>query len=296
MTRLVLAIVALAALSGCQHSGQQAIDPFWGRTTVPSPATGSIGSPGCPQPLQPPIVTQGTPIPSGGLQPTTQPNLLPAPISPAPTAPATGTPMPVTPAPGGSAVPYGGASAIPAPPSGNSTPGVAPPSGYSGAGASPWGTPGSPAATMPGSSPTDRYGPSPASPTRPGSLSPPAGGPSPASPSSFSPPNAPATPAPAGAPPAGYFPPNGYNYDNRNGSTRPSTGDNWVTPGGVATARPGVPGTSSLDGAIVSAPPETTIRPGVSGTPGLDAGPSIVRIPTGGDGGSMVTPASADSR
>ena len=32
MTRLVLAIVAAMALSGCQHSGQQVIDPFWGRT------------------------------------------------------------------------------------------------------------------------------------------------------------------------------------------------------------------------------------------------------------------------
>ena len=55
MTRLVLAIVAAMALSGCQHGGQQAIDPFWGRTTVPAPATGSIGapiiSPGCQQPL-----------------------------------------------------------------------------------------------------------------------------------------------------------------------------------------------------------------------------------------------------
>ena len=45
MTRLVLAIIAAVALSGCQHSGQQAIDPFWGRTTVPPPATGSIGTP-----------------------------------------------------------------------------------------------------------------------------------------------------------------------------------------------------------------------------------------------------------
>ena len=88
MTRLVLAIVAATALSGCQHSGQQAIDPFWGRTTVPSPATGSIGAPivtpGCPQPLQPPVITPGTLVPSGGLQPTPQPNLLPAPMSPAP--------------------------------------------------------------------------------------------------------------------------------------------------------------------------------------------------------------------
>ena len=276
MTRLVLAIVAATALCGCQHSGQ-VTDPFWGRTTVPSPATGSIGapiaSPGCPQPLQPPIITQGTQIPSGGLQSTTPPNLLPAPMSPARATPAPATPMPVTPLPGGSAVPYGGASAIPAPPSGYPTPGVAPPSGYSTSGVSPWGVPGSPAATMPASPPADRYGPSPAPPARPGSLSPPTGGPAPTGPGPSSiPPASPATtPAPLSAPATGYFPPGGYNYDNRNGSTRPNTGDNWVTPGGVAAARPGVPG-----------------------TPGLDAGPSIVRIPTGGDGGSAATSASAE--
>ena len=37
MMRRALAIIATMALSGCQHSGQQAVDPFWGRTTVPPP-------------------------------------------------------------------------------------------------------------------------------------------------------------------------------------------------------------------------------------------------------------------
>ena len=40
MKRLVLAILTAAVMSGCQHSGQQVIDPFWGRTTVPPPANG----------------------------------------------------------------------------------------------------------------------------------------------------------------------------------------------------------------------------------------------------------------
>jgi hypothetical protein len=96
MTRLVLAMVAAMVLSGCQHSGQQVVDPFWGRQTVPPPATGSICTPainpGCQQPVQQPVTTQGTPVPSGGLQTTTPPNLLPAPATPAPGPPMSNTP------------------------------------------------------------------------------------------------------------------------------------------------------------------------------------------------------------
>ena len=126
MTRLVLAMVAAMVLSGCQHSGQQVVDPFWGRQTVPPPATGSICTPainpGCQQPVQQPLITQGTPVPSGGLQTTTPPNLLPAPTTPAlaphmPNTPANVTPIPATPAPAGSGVPYGNAGpAMTAPP------------------------------------------------------------------------------------------------------------------------------------------------------------------------------------
>ncbi len=140
MTRLVLAIVAAMALSGCQHSGQQAIDPFWGHTTVPPPPTGSIGtpiiSPGCPQPLQAqPIIPPGAPLSTGGLPATTPPNLLPAPMSSMPATPGTFTPIPATPVPAGNAVPFGnGAPAMTSPPSGYRMPDRAPPSGYSNSG------------------------------------------------------------------------------------------------------------------------------------------------------------------
>lgn len=294
MTRLVLAIVAATVFSGCQHSGQQAIDPFRGRTTVPSPATGSIGAPivcqGYPQPLQPqPVMTPGTPLPNGGLQPTTQPNLLPAPMSPPPSAPGMPTPMPAPPGTGVSGVPYGyGTPAMTSPPSSYPTPGRAPPSGYSNPNWSPSGSPGSPAAAAPGSAPAATYPSSPASPTAPGSFTPPTGGAMPmgASPGSFSPTGPTPAPTPAGSPPSvpppGYFPPGGYNYDNRNGSYRPGPGGNWAAPSGVAAAPLG------LDGATVSAPPEATAGAG------LDAGPSIVRIPTAGDGSSAATPASGE--
>ena len=181
MTRLAFAIVVATAVSGCQHSGQQAIDPFWGQTTVPSPATGSIGvSPGYSQPLQQPIITPGTPLPSGcEPQSATPPNLLPAQATPTPSPAGTLTPMPATTGTGGNGVPYGyGAPAAAAPPSGYGTPPVAPPSGYS--------NPGLPPSSSPG-------------------------------------------PLPAGGGP-GYSPSGGYNFDNRNGSTRPSSGGNWVTP------------------------------------------------------------------
>ncbi len=227
MMRLVLVIVATTALSGCQHKGQQAIDPFWGRTTVPSPATGSISAPiirpGCEQPLQPqPIITQGIPLPNSGTQPAMQPNLLPAPISSTPSTPGIVAPMPAMPGSGGSGVPYGyGAPPLTSPPltsppSDKPTQGIAPPSGYSNPGLSP-------PATMPGSVPADRY---PVSPMTPGSYTPSTGGavpmgsglgPSvPAVPAPLSPP---AVLPPASSPPAsatpGLFPPGGYNYDNR---------------------------------------------------------------------------------
>ncbi len=231
MTRLVLAIVAAMALSGCQHSGQQVIDPFWGRTTVPPPATGSIGapigSPGCPQPVAQPIITPGTPVPGGcGPQATTPPNLLPATVTPMPSPAGTVAPMPATPGSSGNGVPYGnGASAVTAPAAGNATPLVAPPSGYSNRGLSPSGSPGSP--------PAATYPALPASPMAPSSTAPPTGGMAPTGPSPS--PSAPAgptlTPAPASTPPAsgapGYSPPDGsFNY---HGSTqRPSGQGNWV--------------------------------------------------------------------
>lgn len=296
MMRLVLAIVAATALCGCQHSGQQAIDPFWGRTTVPAPATGSIGAPivtpGCPQPLQQPIVTQGTPVTSGGPQATTPPSLLPAPMSSSPSSPGTALPMPATPAPGGNGTPYGyGAPTVTAPPSGYTTPNAAPPSGYSNSGPSPLGNSGIPAGTMPPAStypgpPAATYPGPPASPAAPSGMTPggtlpPSGGAAPTSPSPG--PSAPTgpttTPAPAGSPPGGpgYIPPDGdFKY---HGTQAPAGRGNWVTPNGVAA----VP--VSLDGATVSAPPGTT----------LENGPSIVRIPTGAGAGSAVIPVSAES-
>ena len=289
MMRLVLAIVAAMALSGCQHGGQQAIDPFWGRTTVPAPATGSIGapiiSPGCQQPLTPQVtITPGTPTPlsSGALPPASPPNLLPAPMSPPPGGTVPITPIPATPGPSGNGVPYGyGTPPMTSPPSGY-PPSRAPLSGYSNPDSSTSGSPGSPAVTMPGSGPAGTYPPPP---TTPSGMTPPTGGAAPVGPSpgSSSPTGPGTTPTPAGSPSSGgapgYFPPGGFNYDNRSGSARPSPGGNLITPNGVAT----VP--VSLDGATVSAPPETTTQPGVPGTPGLDASPSVVRIPAGADGG-----------
>ena len=83
------------ALSGCQHSGQQAVDPFWGRTTVSRPRhLPAVGVNPCyPQPA---TVSAG---PSNALQATPPPNLLPATASPTPAAPVTITPAPAMPAP-----------------------------------------------------------------------------------------------------------------------------------------------------------------------------------------------------
>ena len=279
MTRLVLAIVAATLLSGCQQ--KQATDPFWGQTTVPPPATGSIGTPvitpGYTQPLpSQPVITPGTPLPSSGYPPTA-PNLLPAPMSRASTIPGSVAPMPATSWPGGSGTPYSpGTSAMTAPLSSSPTPPHAPPSGYSSSGVPPVGSSGSPT-TMPGSFPAATYPASPTSPMTSGGYVPSTG----PSHGSYSPPSPTPAPTPAGSPPGasapGYFPPGGYNYNNRSEATRPSSGGNWVTPSGVAAAP------VSLDGAIVSAPPATTMPTG------MNAGPSIVRIPTAGDGGSAAT-------
>ena len=207
------------------------------------------------------------------------------------------TPIPATQGPAGNGLPYGyGPPAATSPPSAYSGPSRAPLSGYSNPDSSPSGTPGSPAVTMPGSGPANTY---PASPTSPGGMAPPAGGAAPMvpGPGSSSPTGPNPTSAPPGSPPSGtapssvprpgYFPPDGdYRYhDSTQGSSRRG---NWVVPSGVAAAP------VSLDGATISAPPGTVTQPGVPGTSGLDAGPSVVRIPTGADGGWGATPASAE--
>lgn len=44
MKRLLAPLIAVVALSGCQSQGPPGADPFFGRTTVPPPSTGSISS------------------------------------------------------------------------------------------------------------------------------------------------------------------------------------------------------------------------------------------------------------
>ncbi len=290
MTRLVLAIVAAAALSGCRQSGQQAIDPFWGRTTVPPCPTGQIGAPivnpGYQQPLTPQVtITPGTPttLPGGTLSPGAPPNLLPAPTSSAPA----GTISPTPTMPGAANGGGYGAPAVTSPPSAYPMPNRAPLSGYYNSDSTPLGAPpGSPAVTMPGSGSSGAY---PATPTTPNGMAPATNGTAPAGtiPGSSSPTGPAPNPAPAGSPSSGgvpgYFPPGGFNYDNRNGSTRPSPGGNWTTPNGVAVTP------TSLDGAVVSAPPEKAIRPAAADVPDLGTGPSVIRIPS--DGGSAPSPA-----
>ena len=282
MTRFMLAIVAVLVLSGCQYSGQQAIDPFWGRTTVPPTATGLIGAPimepAGPQPLQAPVITQGMPLP-GSMQATTPPSLLPA---PSPGGPATVAPAPA--GTGGTAVPHGnGASVVsPAPPS-YTAPDRAPLSGYSNPDSS-LAAPASPAVTVPGSAPAATNSPWPTQPVSPGSTAPstngaaPAGpspapsvptGPPPASSTPASPAPTPApTPAPGGSPPGnpspggtppGYLPPDGFKFPaNPQGSSGypvPGVGVNGAVPNTVAA----VP--VSLNGATVSAPPSVISIP-----------------------------------
>ena len=260
MMRRALAIIATMALSGCQHSGQQAVDPFWGRTTVPAPATGAVGVNPCyPQPA---TVSAG---PSNALQATPPPNLLPATASPTPAAPATITPAPAMPAPAATGAPYVPSSpAIPAPPDYR-----APPSGYSSLGPAPSGAgASSPATTYPGA-PT-----SPAPPSTGGTPSSPA----PADPAT--------TPSPAGSPPPtspGYSPPGGYRYDGQK-STGPSASGAGAATTGSTT------GAVSLDGAMVSAPPSPATSTDIA------PGPSVVRIPASANGDWSATPASAAAR
>jgi len=294
LTSRVLAIIVAVTCSGCQHTAQQAIDPFWGRTTVPAPATGSIGAPavgqGYPQPLQPPIVTQGTLIPGGGLQATPPPNLLPAPMSPMPAAPATVTPAPASTAPTGNGSPYGnGTPAMTPPPSGYPTPSRAPLSGYSNSDSSSSGTATPPAATSPGSTPAGAYPSWPPSSTAPGGPAPSTSGTLPSVPSSSSPANPAPAAAPTGSSPSNgtrapdYFPPDGdYRY---HGSTQASPGQvNWLTASRVAVSA------ANHGGATMATTAGTTAGGG------LDAGPSIVRIPATTEGDSIATPASAENR
>ena len=131
MTRLVLAVIAAMALSGCQHSGQQAIDPFWGQQRVPPPPTGSVGARWSTRRTRKPgRRKRASPrehrCPTAGSQ-TAPPNLLPGPTG----TPGAATPIPATPGPG-SGTPSSNVAPGPAtPPASNGTPARAPLSGYS---------------------------------------------------------------------------------------------------------------------------------------------------------------------
>ncbi len=102
MSRLMLAVLAAIALSGCRYQGEQAVDPFWGRQTVPPPGTGAVGTttvyPGYPPAgavPQPGVVAPGAALPS-----TAPPYLLPAPMTSPGSSPAPITPsIPATPLP-----------------------------------------------------------------------------------------------------------------------------------------------------------------------------------------------------
>ena len=296
MKRLTLATVAAIALGGCRNQGQQVVDPFWGRTTVPPPATGTIGTvPYSPAPVMAAPAT-GAPamtIPGGTLQPSAPPNLLPAPASTYPGSSAPSTPsIPVNPAPAASSTPP-----PVAPLSGFSSGGVAP---YTPSTAAPNNTPSPPPSTYPAPSdrytpPADRYGapsasapaasntstpgwgspapstssntaPAPAAAAAPTTVSPPAGPmPSGPAPVDTAPPASPLNPAPSSPAPLNSAPsgtaPSNPDYFPKDGMKYHE--GQWRPQGGPAT---------SSDVAIVSG--------------GLDTGPSIVRIPTSADGSS----------
>ena len=248
MMRLVLAIVAAMALSGCQHSGQQAIDPFWGRTTVPSPATGSIRRPDRQPGMSATLAATtdhnaGNTAPTAGSSNRPQPNLLPAPMSPTPGAPGTLTPMPATPGPAGSGVPYGnGAPAITSPPSGYPTPGRAPPSGYSNPIRHHRARRGRRRQPCPGPPPAGSYPSSPAR-QRAGGMAPPTGGTAPTGPVPAQPHqrvphrHRPGRFATVRHAPRATFRPVDYNYDDRNGVRAPEAGGNWITPAALRPPR-----------------------------------------------------------
>ena len=146
MTRRLAWLALTAALLGCKSAAAPGTDPFFGRTTVPPPATGAAATPGFAQPgaLQP------------GPAPTTSTN---GPL--AGTAPNWGTPA-GSPSSGGSpyayGLPYGSAGGgSPASPSGSPQPSTngntaswpwVPPAGSAAASSSaangntPWGGPG----------------------------------------------------------------------------------------------------------------------------------------------------------
>ena len=225
MTRRMLAVIAAMALSGCQHSGQQVVDPFWGQQRVPPPATGSVGAstvnPAYPQTWPPQgIAPPGTPL-SNGLQ-TSPPNLLPAQTG----TPGAATPIPATPWQGSGTPPGNGPTTLASPPSSTATPARAPLSGYSNPDWTPSSGQGLPAATTPDSGPAGSYpGRYASQSTTPGGSTPPTGGATPLGPppGTSSPTGPVTTPAssgslsPASVPSSAtpdYFPPNGsYKYD-----------------------------------------------------------------------------------
>lgn len=137
---LVMAVVAIA-LGGCQNSRQTAQDPFFGRTTVPAPATGAAGARSCDPYYQPPA---GSP-----LQPIPQPQFGTPPArvtpgygtnsgygTPTPQMPSPGNPMPGSP---GYTPPATAPNGYPVSPSYPASPGYTPP-----ANSSPNGYPASP--------------------------------------------------------------------------------------------------------------------------------------------------------
>jgi hypothetical protein len=124
MSRLSMVLVAVVAVSGCKNSGSSgsAADPFFGRTRVTPPATGTVAGPSGgmpyygPQPAQPnPLRSPAAPG-SGTAPPWTPPAVqpqqpLPSPApQPQPNPSPTWLPPQTGPAP---ASPTGASSAIP---------------------------------------------------------------------------------------------------------------------------------------------------------------------------------------
>jgi hypothetical protein len=85
---LALALMVIA-VCGCRNSGQSAQDPFFGRTTLPAPATGAAGARSCDPYYQPPAGAPLQPIPQPQLG---APNTPGSPASPGYTPPANSPP------------------------------------------------------------------------------------------------------------------------------------------------------------------------------------------------------------
>lgn len=238
MKRTLLLIVAAMVCGGCHNQGQSNVDPFFGRTTVPPPATGSVGAkPGTPSYQQPQLPQ----LPAGGtLQPIPQ-------LQPGAMAPST--------------VPGGAAGAMTAPPSGlnpGATAGARPGSTFPPA--TGWGlTPLSPGttATTPVATPTMPVTASPtpftASPTPISTPMTPITTPAPSSgaPAAGSAAPTGSTPSPGGAPPAGF------NY--RGTATEQSIGGTLASsssaPATVAGSTiPSIPGSPDSSPSIVRIP------------------------------------------